>query len=436
MMRPAFQSKQAGTNTPMQDTENSFDDPRLMRKLLAIIGIALLLRIVWAAFIPVMPQSDVLAYDTFSRNLVNHGVFGWTKDEPFSFWPPGTSLFYASIYKLAGLHYANIVIANLAVCVGMIICTARVVVRFFGVQAALWSAVLLAVWPTLVMLTTLLVSEQLFLFLTIAALDAWTSPRGSVLTRALLAGVLLGAATLVRPFAVLLPGLYAVAMLLSGGWGREKLRMQLQMAVVSSIALLCVVSPWTWRNYQLYGEFVLVSTNGGVTLWMGNSSGSQGDFRGLPELVKGMNDYQTNKVLGALARQYILDDPLGFVGRTALKLVRLYNNESIGALWNMNGITHTFGADAVDWVKRFTQVTWAAIFGLAATGAVVLARRWGVWRALVSPLSLLMMYFSVVHAVVITGGRYHLVAATQIAALGGVAIASLLQRRASLPSVP
>jgi 4-amino-4-deoxy-L-arabinose transferase-like glycosyltransferase len=418
-----------------QDLAASLSSPGVTRRLLVIVGIALLLRIVWAALVPVMPQSDVLAYDTFARTLVNHGVFGWTKDEPFSFWPPGTSLFYAFFYKVAGFDYLNIVIPNLVVAVGMIVCTARVVARFFGAQAALGSALILALWPTLIMLTTLLVSEPLFLFLTIAALDAWTLPQRSWLTRALIAGVLLGAATLVRPFAVLLPGVYAVAMLLSSGWSRETLRAQFQIAVLSTAALLCVVSPWTWRNYQLYGEFVLVSTNGGVTLWMGNSPGTDGNFRELPPEVKGMNDYQTNKVLGAEARRYILQDPLGFAGRTAVKLVRLYNNESIGALWNMNGITHAFGAEAVNWFKRFTQVTWALIFGLAAVGAVILARGVGVWRALVSPLSLLMIYFSVVHAVVITGGRYHLVAATQIAAFGGIAIASLLQRRRALPSL-
>lgn len=428
-MKVASHNNQRSMRAPTQELATSLGSPDLKRRLLVIVGIALLLRMVWAALVPVMPQSDALAYDTFSRTLVDHGVFGWTKDEPFSFWPPGTSLFYALVYLVAGFDYIPIVIANLAVSVGMIVCTARVVARFFGPQAGLWGAVVLTVWPTLIMLTTLLVSEQLFLFLNIAALDVWTAPRRGIVVRAVVAGVLLGLATLVRPFAVLLPGVFALGMLLSAGWSRESFKVQLQLAVLSSIVLLCVLAPWTWRNYQLYGEFVLVSTNGGVTLWMGNSPGSEGYFLTLPESVKGMNDYQTNKFLGAVARQYILDDPVGFVGRTLVKLVRLYNNESIGVLWNMNGITHAFGAEAVTWLKRFTQITWAGIFCLAAIGAVFLARSQGMWRALVSPLSLMMIFFSVVHAVVITGGRYHLVAATQIAALGGLAIAGLLQRR-------
>ncbi|MBL0730323.1 glycosyltransferase family 39 protein [Piscinibacter sp. HJYY11] len=404
------------------------------RKLVAILGLALLLRIVWALLIPVIPQSDVLAYDTFARTLYHHGVFGWTKDEPFAFWPPGTSIFYAGIYKLFGLHYTGVIVANLAIAVGLIICSARVIARFFGAQAALWAALLLAVWPTLVTLTTLLLSEQLFVLLVVGALDAWTAPRLNVWARAVIAGLLLGMATLVRPFAVLVPGVYAVAMVLSYGWNRERVREQLLLAVVSGVVLLITVSPWTWRNYQLYGHFVLVSTNGGATLWMGNAPGTDGLFMQFPEDVKALNDYERDKVLGALAKQYILDDPLAFVQRSFLKLVRLYNNESCGVLWNMYGITKTFGADAVLWLKRFTQLSWAFIFGLFAIGAAMLAYSRTHRRLLLSPLPLLMLFFSTVHAVVVSGERYHLVTMTSVAALGGIAIATLLKRqRASTP---
>ena len=408
---------------------HSFGQPALMRRLFVVIGIALLLRIVWAMLIPVVPESDGHVYDLLARNLLNHGVFGWTKDEPFAFWPPGTSLFYAAVYRVAGFDHLNVVVANLALTVGMLVCTARVAARFFGARVALWSVAVLAAWPTLIMLTTMLVSEQLFLFLTMAALDAWTAPRGGPLARGLGAGVLLGAASLVRPFALLLPLVFAASMLLHAGWQREKLLPQLRLVVLSFVAMGCVIAPWTWRNYQLFGEFVLISTNGGVTLWMGNVPGSDGRFVDLPAMVKGMNDYQTNKVLGALAKQYIVDDPAGFVWRSMRKLVLLYINESIGANWNSGGITLAFGAEAVTWFKRFTQVTWVVIFALAAAGTVLLARSQGLWRTLVSPFFVTMAYFSVVHAVVITGERYHLVAATQIAVLGGVALVHWLQRR-------
>jgi 4-amino-4-deoxy-L-arabinose transferase-like glycosyltransferase len=416
---------------------DSFDAPELRRRLLLIVGVAMLLRIVWAALVPVVPQSDGMAYDTFARNLVNHGVFGWNAAEPFAYWPPGTSMFYAAVYKLAGFDYLNVVIANLAVALGMLVCTARVVARFVGARVALWSVAVLAVWPTLIMLTTLLVSEQLFLFLTIAALDAWTSERHSVLRRGLLAGVLLGAASLVRPVAPLLPFLFAGAMLCFAGWQREQLRLQLGLVLWAAVAMAFVIAPWAWRNYQLLDHFVLVSANGGVNLWMGNVPGSDGYFQNLPDTVKGMSAFEADQVLGALAREYILADPMGFVWRSFLKLIRLYNNESIGVLWNSDGIAQRFGADAVIGFKRFTQISWAVIFGLAILGALLMCRHRAARRVLLSPLPVMMACTSLIHAMVVTGDRYHLAAATQIAMLAGFALEAARQRWAvPLATVP
>ncbi len=411
------------------------DRPVSLRPLMLIIGVALLLRIVWALLVPVVPQSDVLAYDTFARNLVEHGVFGWTPQEPFSFWPPGTSFFYATVYWLAGYNPINIVLANLAVTVGMLMCSARVVTRFFGAQTGLWSTALLAVWPTFVTLSTLLVSEPLFIFLIVAALDAWTAPRMSIWARGMLAGVCLGAATLVRPQAMLLSGLYAFGMLIYAGWSRQQVKEQILLAVLAGVVLLVVVSPWTWRNYQLYGEFVLVSTNGGATFWMGNSPGSDGEFMLFPEHVKGLTDYERNKVLSGLAFEYIKQDPLAFLTRTFMKVIRLYNNESIGVLWNQDALVAAYGAEVVTPLKRLAQASWAFIFLLTLMGAGLLVITRGGWRLLLSPLPLTMLFFTVVHAIVISGGRYHLVCAVPIAALGGHAISTLLQKRRSASPV-
>lgn len=413
---------------PTHSSNDSFDNADLNRKLLGIVGLALLLRVLWTALVPVMPQSDVLAYDTFARNLLDHGVFGWNKDEPFAYWPPGTSMFYAGVYRVAGLDYLAVVIANLAVSLGLLVCTARVVARFLGARVALWSVALLAAWPSLIMLTTLLVSEQLFLFLTIAALDAWTSDRGRPWLRGLIAGALLGMASLVRPVAPLLPFLCAGAMLLYAGWRRENALLQARLTFWAVVAMASVIAPWTWRNYQLLDHFVLVSANGGVNLWMGNVPGSDGYFLNLPASVKGLSAYEADRVLGELAKQYILADLPGFVWRSVLKLIRLYNNESIAVLWNSGGITHAFGPDALLWFKRFTQITWAGIFGLAAVGAGLLFRSGPFRRVLLSPLIAMMALTSLIHSVVVTGDRYHLVMATQIAMLGGFALERAWQR--------
>lgn len=396
-----------------------------LRALLGLVALALAVRVVWALLVPVAPESDGLAYDSFARTMAQHGIFGWTKDEPFAFWPPGTSMVYAALYLLFGFDYTSIVVFNLALGVALVVCTVRVATRFYGSRVGLWSGAVIALWPTMIMLTTLLVSELLFLVLTLAALDLWTQPSRRFAWRALMAGVLLGAATLVRPIAMLLPLVFAGALWLQAGLDRREFAAQALRAVVASVAMACVIAPWTWRNYQLYGAFIPVSTNGGVTLWMGNAPESDGYMIDLPPDVRHLNDYQTNLVLGARAREYIAADPLGFVLRSAKKLVYLYNNESIAAHWNSGGIEHRFGKGTVPLFKRFTQLTWAAIFLAAIAGTWIAMRLHGVSRIVTSPMLAMGAYFSVVHAVVLTGDRYHLVAAGAVASLAGFALAAI-----------
>lgn len=399
--------------------------PRSMLKLLLL---AFALRLVWALLIPVVPESDGHAYDRFARTLVEHGVFGWTKDDPFAFWPPGTSMLYAAVYWVAGFDYRYIVAVNLVLALALVALTVRLASRFYGPAVGFWSGAVVAVWPTMVMLTTLLVSEQLFLVLVLWAIDCWTRPTSHPVRSAVAAGLLLGAATLVRPIAMLLPLVLAGGLWLQAGFDRGTFLQQLRMGVVASVAMACLIAPWTLRNYHLYDAFIPVSTNGGVTLWMGNAPGSDGYMIDLPPEVLGLSDYETEKILGARAREYIAADPLGFVLRTAKKLVLLYNNESIGALWNTGGIESRFGEGSVTGFKRFTQVTWAMIFLLALAGAWIAAKRLGAWRLLLSPMVLVGLYFSLVHAVVLTGDRYHLVAAGAVASLAGFALATAAAR--------
>lgn len=398
------------------------------RALWIVLALGLLVRVAWALAVPVVPESDVMAYDAFARTLANHGVFGWTKEEPFAFWAPGTSMIYGLVYALAGFNFANVIVVNLFASAVMIVCTARVATRFFDARVGVASAAVLAAWPTLIMFTTLLASEVLYLALAMAAFDLWTVRRDRVLVRGLGAGLLLGVATLVRPMALLLPFVFAASLLVAGGWQRDELARQARLVVLAFVALGSVLAPWVWRNYQLYGGLVLVSTNGGTILWMGNSPDPGAILGRLPAAVKGLNDYETNKILGAMARQDILADPLRFVVNTLQRVVQLFNNESIGAHWNSRGLKQAWGVDVL-WFKRLTQVSWGLIFVAAMIGAALLLRRLGALKALASPMLLPVLYYTAIHAIVLATDRYHLVMAPQFAVLAALALVAGLQRR-------
>lgn len=394
-----------------------------------ILLVALVLRLIWAWWVPVVPFSDGEAYDAFARTLVQHGTFGWRADEPTSFWPPGTTFLHAALYAVFGLRYEPIVALNIALSLGIIWITARLAARFWDPTTAQLTALVLAVWPTLVMYPTILASELPFVFLTMLALDLWTRPGLHSVPRAVMAGLVLGFAALVRPQALLLPLVYAAGMLLMSRPSVTALLEQTRLVVMVGLVMAVVIAPWTWRNHQLYGEPVLISTNGGITLWMGNTPGTDGRYMVVPDQYNQLPENERARVLGQEARAYILQDPPAFAVRAVKKLLILYTNESVGVGWNSPGIRQVFGESWEHRLKRLTQGSWAVICLLAAAGAWSSLRRSGLQATLFSPIMLSILYFTAIHMVVVSQERYHLAFAGQWAILAALGLGHLLAWR-------
>ncbi len=128
--------------------------------------------------------------------------------------------------------------------------------RVFGPRAALLAGLAIALGPLSSELTTTIVSESLFNFLTSASVWLWSKQRGVI------AGLLLGAATLTRAIAlpiVVLIGILAILF---------KFNRSLHTRIV--LAALLVVVPWSVRNAITQHSIVPVSTMGwGANILLG-----------------------------------------------------------------------------------------------------------------------------------------------------------------------
>jgi hypothetical protein len=136
--------------------------------------------------------------------------------------------------------------------------------RGYGVAAGVGAAL----DPSLVLVTTDVQSEPLFLLLLLSAgfllLVAVDRPSS---TLALVAGVLAGLAILTRPSALLVAPLLA-APLFDRRWPP---RMRAHLASAGVLAAVLSLAPWTIRNLFVYRELVLVSDVGGFNFYLGNS---------------------------------------------------------------------------------------------------------------------------------------------------------------------
>lgn len=392
-----------------------------------LITAGMLLRLAWALVFPVEPVSDSHAYDVFARNLFQHGVYGWTPEEPGAYWPVGTSALVALTYLLVGDSYVGVVMLNLLAGLVSMILVYRLGEIYFDTRVALCAVAAMAFWPNLIMFTSILSSELFFIAFTLGGLWFWERRSGIGWVNLLLCGLLWGAACYVRPIILLVPLALVIAALPYGMAGL--LRKALRAGLVT-VLMLALVAPWSYRNYQVFDQFVLVSTNFGPNLWMGNNPESDGGYMPLPDKVRGLSETERAQVLGDIAKEYIREDPLRFARDTLRKLVRLHDRETIGVAWNEAAIERRLGSEGLLALKVLSTGYWYLLLICAFAGIVALLRRDPV-RAIFNPPLAIWAYFAALHAVVVVMDRYHMPSAPFIALLAGISVAAIFSRRSA-----
>lgn len=403
--------------------------------LWATLVLAFLLRLVWALLIGVDPVSDSAAYDTFARNIAFQGTYGFVVDDPGAYWAVGTAAIYAGVYLVFGTGDWGIIAVNMVSQMLAVWGLYDLGRRHFGETEGRIAALLFALWPLAIQFTTVLASEIHFIALTLLALMAWDrAVKAPGWARALLwglaAGLAFAAATYVRPIALLLPAILALAVLLRRP--RASLRPILLAALATSI-VFAAVSPWSDRNERVFGERVFMSTNFWPNFWMGNNPGSDGEYMRLPREIWGLGEIERAERLKKISVADLKEDPGAFVKRTLWKAVILHHRETIGVAWNQAGIHALVGRNGATALKYASTGWWYAMLLCALAGAVLLVRRYGVWGALLSMPVWLWGYFTGVHAVIVVGDRYHMPSIPFIALLAAVALAALCRRAAERP---
>ncbi len=193
-------------------------------------------------------------------------------------------------------------------------------------RAAAVAAFVAAVYPPLVSISSYALSETLYAVL--ALLTAWLINRaaaqsgGAGAALAAGAGVVAGLATLTRPAMLVFLAIAAL-------WLVARRRPALTAAL--ALGAIVVVAPWTARNQMVYGRFVLVASEGGVTFWTGNNrlATGEGDLAANPAMKQaalaierahaGATPEELEGVFYRAAIEDIRDNPAGWLTLLARK---------------------------------------------------------------------------------------------------------------------
>lgn len=213
----------------------------------------------------------------YADEVMREGRAVW---HPWCHYPVGYSAFLAAFYTVFGPGYGVAQFANALVGGLLPVITYLLAVEAMSERRAKLAGVLVALHPGLVLYGALLMTEPLSALLVLGAF--YVSVRlarkvgdGRVLLAIAAGALVLGAAALVRPQALLCAPFLALVV------PRAELRKRALGAVLACAAALVPVLPWTARNCRVMDGCALVSTNAGWNLAIGAFPRATGRFETL-----------------------------------------------------------------------------------------------------------------------------------------------------------
>jgi 4-amino-4-deoxy-L-arabinose transferase-like glycosyltransferase len=387
---------------------------------------------------------DSESYWTLGRAIAQGRPYQYGPDGAQIFRTPGYPLLLAPIFSVAGrqppvilARAQSAVFGTLAV--GGVWWLAR---ELFDARAGLIAAAAASVYPGTVAISAAVLSEAPFCALMLLQFALWTAAwkvdsRVQATAAALLAGVVAGAATLVRPSWLLFTPLAVAIGFAVGGRGeradsrlpspRSSPRGRGRHAWIGAVMLAGMVVtmvPWWVRNARVCGRFVPTTLQVGASLYDGLNPQATGasNMDLVPESVRQLRrraasgevprdaalevelDRQSRTAAWAFAR----NNPTRVARLAAVKLLRMWNvwpNEASFSAWP---------------VRLAVLLSYVPVLILGTIGAAGTIRRG--WPYVICWLPA--VYFSVLHAIFVSSIRYRQPAMLGLIVLAAGVIAS------------
>jgi hypothetical protein len=263
-------------------------------------------------------------YLSLARNMIDHGTFSYEDNGivPTAFHPPGYPIILASLMAVNGgiLAQRMLNFAALACCALFMV---RILRSQGSVVGARWAPVLILCYPVLFFtagtLYPQIIAAALFLLI-LLMIEAYRLTR----VRMIAVGMVQGFLLLVSPnFILVLPLVLAMPYIL-----RKSVPLSHVLYVTAGVML--ILTPWVARNYLTFHRFVVLSTNGGKTLLLGNSENSEPNKGESIDISKydaeaearGLSEVDTDQFYKRKALEWIGKNP---AKASALYLAKLLN---------------------------------------------------------------------------------------------------------------
>lgn len=350
------------------------------RILIAILLTSFFLRTAWVLSVPTHPISDFKEFNRLAVSLVNRQGYSKPDGTPTAYRPPGYVYFLTGIYELFG---PNDLIARLSnILLGVLTCWLTFILtqQVFDQRTALIAAMLMAAFPSFIVWTNILATENLFIPTVLGVFITFLKAVKEQPIRwrwLVLSGILTGICVLIRSAALLLPGILVLALILRtrfrifstqalGVLGRNAV-----IGLVISLLMLVTILPWSIRNAIVFGRFILVSTEGGITFLAGQNERALTDEYALEGPIfdqlaaENLDESEYDQRAYQLAYQFIRQNPL-FEARLIIhKFINLFKDDVSGVTYNALSALTPIPDRFVFIYKGLAQIYYMLVMGLA-----------------------------------------------------------------------
>jgi len=363
--------------------------------LIIVLALGLRLRVFSKQMNDMNLSYDPKNYWIMSHQIVDDGIYGYAYDipsgEPNARVMPGYPLFLAAVYKILGDKYLQITTVRL---LQVIISTLSVLLGFLFVKkafkndlAALLTALFMAIYPTYVLSTVMLLTETLALFTMLLyfylSLFAFESGNKAV---NFVTGIAFGIHLMIRP--ALLPlFIFPFIFILitravhrsknishSAGETQPKL---IPMFIFQLMGLVLVMLPWWIRNIVTLGSFILTAEGSGNPFLAGTYPYFQNYMQDVADEIRGNNDlqmaYGIERLINGLKTDFWLYFKWYTIGKTAYifhepYLCRMLMNSEIPSKIIHFSILIPGVLGSIIHAEKSLKSFWFYLFGLAILG--------------------------------------------------------------------
>lgn len=282
------------------------------------------------------PYGDPNNYFQLAQNLLaGEGLslprLGSIDPIPTAMYPPALPFLLAAVGLVVPLNALTFAILNTVIdCIAGLL-LARLAQLLDAPRAAVPSALIYLLWPSIAFMSPLAYKEGLIVALLLGTVVALLEQsRRPGFRWALLSGACGGALLLTQPgLLTLLPILFLALARRFESWRRWWM-----VSLTAAAAALLAITPWWIRNALVFGEFVPLTSSSGLALWVGAQPGGGVIWQAPPKSWWGLGELEVAQVAMAEAWRIILADPLAYLARCLAKFPRsfFYSNWAIDQL--------------------------------------------------------------------------------------------------------